>query len=60
MKKKLEKKYRDVVKKAAKIITQNSPEDAMSRLRLLPRKERRLIQRIVKKQDKNENNTSKS
>ena len=53
MKKKLtkaDKKYAQVVATAAKIISQNTPEDAIHQLKLLPRNQRRLIQRFAKKQ----------
>ena len=53
MKKKFEKKYAVVVKTVAHMLSQNPTEDeALQRLRELPRRERRLIQRLGKKQEK--------
>ena len=59
MKKKFEKKYQAVVKTVAHMLSQNPTEDeALQRLRELPRRERRLIQRLGKKQEKNKHEES--
>jgi hypothetical protein len=59
MKKKLEKKYGEVVKKIAHMLSQNPTEqEALANLRAIPRKERRLVQRFAKKQEKTKNEES--
>lgn len=56
MKKKFEKQYEQVAMKVARMLSQNPTEDeALASLRALPRKDRRLVQRFVKKQEKTKN-----